>query len=337
MQKRTQTKILGASIALAAGVLGYVISQSAEIRQSKIVKTDEVQLSVLEEKLAELNESKQQQIRGNVNAHITGKTAIGSVVKALEKVEVEEVENLTLPARYFAYHIPTRKIQRSNTSALDELISYLEKDPTILARAHEKLHAIQHQSSPFYDYSAFIEYIVPGFHDMTEEVKVIMKPEDWMKFSRDVLKRKEWNGNFQEAFTEFQKYHAGYSTYISGGMLLWEMQARIAFQPVITPDALYERPARKEYAKLLAPLSRDQFNELFKTNIELIGMVDPITAAQIVGRSRNLDDFTKSVDELKNRVPDACQKGLKRQEQLNTELENVASYTSKQVMDAIDR
>ena len=115
------------------------------------------------------------------------------------------------------------------------------------------------------------------------------------------------------------------------------MQARIAFQPVITPDALYERPARKEYAKLLAPLSRDQFNELFKTNIELIGMVDPITAAQIVGRSRNLDDFTKSVDELKNRVPDACQKGLKRQEQLNTELENVAAYTSKQVMDAIDR
>lgn len=283
-----------------------------------------------------LPQSEQNEILSRLENYILEQTKIGTVVKsvstALQAIQIPIVENPSLSLGSFYYDTYNNTIYWGNVPPHLIIQMCLLDQPVQLSKSHEGIHAVQDLSSKWDRFETFFRSFVPA--DSVGPAINIFIPEDKViKFATDFLEN-PGAGN-EEAIKGFAEVWNSYDSEKPARKIIREVQAYLSVEAYINPDRMYNRlNAQSDYRRSLEKITKRQFDTVFRATLELLGMLDPVSAAKFVGANGNsLVEYSKAIDKLKTEmgIKDAYQKGVNRQRTLSDELNSIALEAIKYI------
>ena len=307
-------------VGIGVGAINYFLPSSIYRKENPKIEGIE-SLDVIR-KFDRLPENEQNDVLLYLEQFVIQQTDIGRIAKYIDdKVKVPEVIDNTLPSGAYYYLSYGNVIRLKNPSNPELAGLYLRGSPFLLNKTHEKLHAIQDNSSSWDELENFFRNKNPYINEGSETpIKFNFTIEEiW-----DFVKKAHGNLNIQlnEAEEFFIKLVDKYRASSLERKLIREVQAYTTLMP-ISNEELYRRLQEKEYKGIFSGLSKDKFNEVFSRTLELSALLEPIEAAKFVGQNGNfISEYVEKVEKLKRQkgIQDALGRGINRQLKLVAEV-----------------
>jgi len=269
-----------------------------------------------------LSKTSQDEAISYLEGYVLSKTDIGRVVKELlDNVNVSEVIDDKLEPGNYYFHDLTNIISYSSPPSHLKVHQYLQGEPLIFGIAHERMHAIQDLNSKWNEFETFCSSFVSYTEDKSALINFTEK--NAQEFARIFLNNSD--ASYDEARQKFLDLWNDYEATKNERIIIREIQAHLTFQPYTNPAGLYER-MQKNHHDVLVAVGKDIFSQAFASSIELMGILDPVKAAEFVGANgESVDVYLQSVKDLKEQMNfvDAYQRGIERQNRLLNEIHQI--------------
>ena len=250
-------------------------------------------------------------------------TETGKELKEIvASVKVPELENKSVPSGMVIYNPIQNVVYLNSLGTLGQAQLYLGGESILFARAHERIHYLQHNLSKWRSLEDFIrDHSKQQRNFETGASSITLEAADISALIRFI---EQWNGKHQiseaEAVKSLKELVANF--FNPQRNLIYEMQAYLSFNP-IGPDQLYAGLSRNPVTSVwLSQIGREQFDQVYFKTSELLGMQKPKEAALLVAsHGTSVDDYFNAIERLKKDkgINNALVQGQERQKRLQVD------------------
>lgn len=307
----------------SAGVLALfpreAITQKAEAQRNLEQSMQQAEASL--KKFTALPISEQNNILYQLDNYFLMHTSVGKQAKDILRTKVPIIEDAAMPIGSIIYNPFQGVVYRSVVSNEYLMLRFLAGRPLQVSNAHEVLHHFQYSTSPWHDFVLLLRHSptkrsLGSFMFETERPPI----DKMVEFARNYMKKKVVDE--KEAEKLFEAIYQKYMKAESLRTIIYETHAVLTFDS-FNSNQLYSHFSRHPRHKhQVAKIGIEEFNRVFKSTLELTGILGPQEAARLVGRNgESVDGYVEAVEKLKvqRKIPFAYEAGLIRQKQLRIE------------------
>src|SRR3989344_1620432 len=317
---------------IGGGLISYFLRHQTYNQETPKIERLE-SLDVIQ-KFDRLPIHEQNGVLSHLERFVAEQTEIGRIAKDIsDRVKVPEVESITLQSDRYVYEPIDNVIYFKQKLGRNLLQMYLDGEPPLFVRVHEKLHFIQDTYSQWDKLENFFKSKDPSISQRSEITTIFtLTQEEIRNFITKFYAKLDIP--FDEAEKLLVQLVAKYHSIKYERGLIREVQAHLNFIHSSSAEHLYKLLQHEAYKNFMDKLDRKKFDQTFRSTIELATVLEPIESAKFVGKyGDSVERYQAEVEKLKSQrdIPDAFQRGLDRQKRLFIDLESIRSETARHI------